>query len=72
MIDMQKANPFKVGDRVIFAPDDHTVGWAWSSFDWLRMQPGGAGTVARIEDEEYLFLDGDRGGFHWECFKPAN
>jgi hypothetical protein len=71
MTDPQIANPFQVGERVTFAPDDRTVGWAWSSFDRLRLQPGDTGTVTRIDQGVYLYLDDDRGGFHWECFKKA-
>jgi hypothetical protein len=68
----QKVNPFKIGDRATFAPDDHAVGWSWSSFDQLRLHPGETGTVTRIDKENYLYLDDDRGGFHWECFKKAS
>jgi hypothetical protein len=71
MTDVQTMNPFHIGDRVTFSPDDRTVGWAWSSFDRLRLQPGDTGTVTRIDQEVYLYLDDDRGGFHWECFKKA-
>jgi hypothetical protein len=72
MTDKQKANPFKIGDRVTFAPDEHAMGWAWSSFDRLRLHLGDTGIVTRIGKENYLYLDDDRGGFHWECFKKAN
>lgn len=71
MSDTQTMNPFHIGERVTFAPDDRTVGWAWSSFDRLRLQPGDTGTVTRIDQGVYLYLDDDRGGFHWECFKKA-
>jgi hypothetical protein len=67
----QQVNPFKVGDRVRFVPDEHAFGWAWSSFDRLRLQPGDTGTVTRIDKDMYLYLDDDRGGFHWECFQKA-
>jgi hypothetical protein len=72
MTDEKSTNPFNVGDRVTFAPDDRTIGWAWSSFDRLRLQPGDTGTVTRVDKEAYLYLDDDRGGFHWECFKKAS
>ncbi len=68
MADKQSANPFKIGDRVTFTPDADEVGWAWSSFDRLRLHPGDAGVVTRIDKGEFLFLDDDRGGFHWQCF----
>jgi hypothetical protein len=71
MTDTQTTNPFHIGEHVTFAPDDRTVGWAWSSFDRLRLQPGDSGTVTRIDQGVYLYLDDDRGGFHWECFKKT-
>jgi tryptophan synthase beta chain len=71
MTEKQKTNPFKIGDRVTFTPNAHTIGWSWSSFDRLRLKPGDTGIVTRIENEMYLYLDDDRGGFHWEGFKLA-
>lgn len=64
----QTSNPFKIGDRVIFSPNEHAIGWAWSSFDRLRLKPGDEGIVTRIENES-LLIDDERGGFHWECFR---
>jgi hypothetical protein len=63
------ANPFKVGDRVIFDPKDRAIGWSWPSFDDVRLRPGDTGTITRIHEESYLYLDEGRGGFHWECFR---
>jgi hypothetical protein len=57
--------------RVIFSPDERTVGWTWSSFDRLRIKPGDVGVVTKIV-EDALFIDDERGGFHWECFKAAS
>jgi hypothetical protein len=68
---MQSVNPFHLGERVTFAPDDHTLGWAWSSFERLRLSPGDSGIVTRIDDEVYLYLDDGRGGFHWQCFQKT-
>jgi hypothetical protein len=65
-----QACSFKIGDMVRFVPDAHAYGWAWSSFDRLRLQPGDTGTITRIENEG-LILDDERGGFHWECFERA-
>jgi hypothetical protein len=64
-------NPFKIGDKVVFSPDARTVGWTWSSFDRLRIQPGDLGTVTKIVID-MLFIDDGRGGFSWECFRPAD
>lgn len=27
--------------------------------------------ITRMSADEYLYLDDDRGGVHWECFKPV-
>ena len=62
-------NPFKIGDEVVFAPDERTVGWSWATFERLRLKPDDVGTITRIEREDYVFLDDARGGFHWENFK---
>jgi len=62
------ANPFKLGDRVRFEPNEHAQGWSWPSFDQIRLHPGDTGVVTRISEDEYLYLDDERGGFHWECF----
>ncbi len=71
MADEQKRNPFTIGDRVTFLPDDHAVGWSWPSYDRLKLKPGDTGTITRVDNGMYLYLDDDRGGFHWECFKKA-
>lgn len=59
--------PFKLGDRVIFTPDKRATGWSWPTFDRVRLHPGEAGVVTKIEHDS-LWLDDGRGGFHWECF----
>jgi hypothetical protein len=65
-----RGNPFKIGDRVVFDPDHRTIGWTYSSFDLLRIHPGNAGIVTRIVDD-LIFIDDNRGGVSWECFKRA-
>jgi hypothetical protein len=64
-------SPFKVGDRLVFSPNERTVGWIWSSFKRVRLKPGDVGVVTQIKDGVYIYLDDGRGGFHWECFKRA-
>jgi hypothetical protein len=64
-------NPFKIGDIVQFEPDDHARGWSWPMFERVRLKPGDTGLITRISQGDYLYLDDDRGGFHWECFKKA-
>ena len=61
-------NPFKIGDRVVFDPDERTIGWTYSSFDRLRIHPGDVGIVTKIVDD-LIFIDDNRGGFAWDCFK---
>jgi hypothetical protein len=72
MSENQKTCPFKIGDRVTFSPDEHTYGWTWPSFESMRLRPGETGVITRISEGEYLYLDDDRGGLHWECFKEAS
>ena len=69
MTGKQTDNPFKVGDCVIFTPNEHAIGRTWSTFDRVRLKPGDTGVVTRIDKDVYLYLDDDRGGFHWQCFK---
>jgi hypothetical protein len=63
------ACPFKIGERVRFNPDAHANGWSWSSFDRVRLYPGDVGNISRIATGGYVYLDDERGGFHWECFE---
>ena len=62
-------NPFQVGDIVQFDPSQRAIGWAWSHFDNARIHPGDIGTVTRIDDGKYIYVDDGRGGYHWETFK---
>jgi len=68
MKDDKKDIPFKIGDRVEFSPDKKTIGWTSSSFDRLRIHPGDIGIVTKIVDNA-IFIDDDRGGLSWECFR---
>jgi len=43
----ERENPFRIGDRVVFDPDERTIGWTYSSFDRLRIHPGDEGTVTQ-------------------------
>ena len=70
-MDAEMKNPFRIGDRVSFQPNERAVGWCYYSFDRLRLNPGDVGIVTRIGDEQYLYLDDERGGFHWACFKAC-
>jgi hypothetical protein len=68
MAEKKRVCPFKIGDRVRFALNAHAFGWTWSSFDRMRLHPGDAGIVTRIE-KDCLVLDDERGGIDWECFE---
>jgi hypothetical protein len=46
-------------------------GWEWPTFDRVRLKPGNIGVITRIDKGMYLYLDDERGGFHWECFKKV-
>ena len=65
----QEPCPFCLGERVKFSPDQHADGWSWSSFDRCKLHPGDVGTITRIDKDQYVFLDDERGGFHWRCFQ---
>jgi hypothetical protein len=62
-------NPFKIGDTVVFAPDARTLGWVWPTLERIRLKPGDVGVITRIEREDFIYLDDERGGLHWESFK---
>ena len=67
----QMGCPFKLGDVVKFTPDEHAYGWTWPSFGNMRLKPGDTGTITRISQGKYIYLDDERGGLHWECFKKV-
>jgi hypothetical protein len=71
MTDEKAMSPFKIGDTVVFSPDERTVGWEWPTFERVRLKSGDVGVVTQIDKGIYLYLDDGRGGFHWECFKKA-
>lgn len=64
-------NPFHVGDEVVFAPDERTTGWIYPSFDSMRIHPGDIGTVSKIV-RDAIYIDDNRGGISWQCFKKAD
>jgi hypothetical protein len=70
-------NPFRVGDKVQFVPNEHAQGWSW--FGPGTIQPNDVGVVSRVQNDAYLYIkrteaDADSpevGGFHWECFRKV-
>jgi hypothetical protein len=69
MIENQSTNPFKIGDRVVFAPDGRSIGWDWPIFERVRLKPGDSGVITRIEKDVYLYLDDERGAFTGSAFR---
>jgi hypothetical protein len=65
-------NPFKIGEKVAFVPDERTAGWTWPTFERIKLKPGDVGIITRIERDDFIYLDGERGGLHWECFKRTD
>lgn len=66
------SNPFQVGDKVQFVPNERAQGWSW--FGPGTIQPNDVGIICRLESHEYVYIkresDGlEVGGFHWECFR---
>jgi ATP-dependent exoDNAse (exonuclease V) alpha subunit len=68
-------NPFKIGDKVQFVPNERAQGWSW--FGPGTIQPNDIGIISRIQDRDYLYIkcidsspDGKEvGGFYWSCFR---
>jgi hypothetical protein len=71
------SNPFHVGDKVQFLPNQRAQGWSW--FGPGTIHPHDVGIVSRLEDRDYVYMkqvdtDPDSpevGGFHWECFRKV-
>jgi hypothetical protein len=45
-------NPFKIGEKVAFVPDERTVGWTWSTFERIKLKPWDVGIITRIERDD--------------------
>ena len=66
-----RGNPFHVGDRVVFTPDQRTVGWYQHSFERRAIYPGYEGTVTRTDGDQ-VELDGKSdAAMHWSQFRAA-
>ena len=52
-------------------PDQHTIGWTQQAWDSqkIRLHPEDVGVITRIANAQYVYLDDDRGGFHWSQFQ---
>lgn len=49
--EMENKYPFKVGDKVIFDPDEHFYGWHVMLFDSFGIYPGKVITIERMEKD---------------------
>jgi hypothetical protein len=64
--------PFRVGDLVVYSPDDRQYGLEAMSSS--RLERGKAYRVEAIQDSAYVVVEGHPhpgGGLHWSNFKPA-
>jgi hypothetical protein len=49
----QIMNPFKIGDKVIFAPDERAGGWQWLVLiARIKLKPGDVGIITQIARED--------------------
>jgi hypothetical protein len=61
--------PFAEGERVVFVPDDHAIGWYQHAFERWGIFPGYVGAVTRVEGDQ-VELDGKGDcAMHWSQFK---
>jgi hypothetical protein len=70
------SNPFRIGDKVQFVPNQRAQGWSW--FGPGTIQPNDVGIVSRIQDKNSIYItrnglaDSEVGGFHWTCFRKVD
>jgi hypothetical protein len=72
------SNPFRLGDKVQFVPNERAQGWSW--FGPRTIQPNDIGVVSSVQDSDYLYIkrigedpgSPEVGGFHWQCFRRAD
>lgn len=69
---MPTQNPFKIGDRVVFAPDERTTGWYQHSFERWGMLPGDEGIVTRILGDKVEINNNPNTMLHWTQYRMAN
>lgn len=69
---MTAKNPFHVGDKVVFAPNERTLGWHQHSLERWGLLPGQEGTVSQVSGDHVEIDDNAESGMHWSQFKPAD
>lgn len=62
-------NPFKVGDRVVFTPEERTIGWYQHSFERWAIYPGYEGDVTRIDTDQVELDTKTESAMHWSQFR---
>ena len=68
---MTVANPYRVGDDVVFVPDENTIQRYQRAFARLRIWPGYTGPVIRITGDLVRVGDSLK-AFPWTQFQPAS
>jgi len=67
-----QVNPFRVGDQVVFTPDQRTVGWYQHSFERWGIYPGYVGRVTQVVNDK-IELDGNpESTMYWSQFQLAS
>jgi hypothetical protein len=67
--------PFRVGDRVIYAPSERGIGLTISDPIASRLVPGQEYRVAELQQGQYVVVQGHThpgGGLHWSEFRRAS
>ena len=47
--------PFRVGDEVVFSPNEHAIGWSYPSFARIALSRGDTGVISRIEQGTNIY-----------------
>ena len=71
----ERRNPFRVGDCVVYAPSYKGYMTDVNAPKSERLTPGGTYRVAKIQDEDYVLVEGydhPGGGIYWSEFQPAS
>ena len=64
-------NPYRVGDELVFVPDDRTRGWYQNAFDRWGVYPGYIGVVTRITESDVELENNAEAAMHWSQFRYA-
>ncbi len=67
--------PFNIGDVVIYQPSQKGLGFDANSKPQERLKPGNKYTIANIEKENYIVVEGyshPGGGLYWTEFSAVS